>query len=205
MKTKDHFWVEYPKTHNDQAKLGNLVIFKDPSYKEEWNRILYGNVVELPFGFSKKYRHLERAVNLGERIYFKYLVAEPENMYQKNGRQYLKVPVWDTFCLVRHGRGRKRQNEIHAYNDVVLCKPKWEEYEEVEVGDKKLKVRTKENLVIGFDIKYDKRLVSVEYTNSEVFKRGDTVVMDRHCDEKYEIEGKEYFVMREENVLCKVD
>jgi co-chaperonin GroES (HSP10) len=197
MKTKDHFWIEYPKTHNDQAKVGNLVLFKDPSYKEAWNRILYGNVVEKPYGFSKKYEHLEGAVNLGERIYFKYLVAEPENMHQENGKQYLKVPVWDTFCFVR--------KEIHTYNDVVLCSPKWEEHEEVEVGDKKMKAKTKGNLVVGLDIKYDKRLVKVEYANSELFKRGDTVVMDRHCDEKYEIEGKEYFVMRESNVLCKID
>ncbi len=197
MRTKDHFWVEYPKTHKDEAKIGSLVIFKDPSYNEVWNRILYGSVAELPLGFSKNYRHLEGVVSVGERIYFKYLVAEPENMYGINGKTLLKVPVWDTFCYIRDG--------IKPYNDVVLGKAKWEEHEEVLVGDKKLKAKTKGGLVVGLDIRYDKRLVSVKHTNSNLFADGDTVVMDRHCDEKYEIEGEEFFVMRESNVLCKID
>jgi co-chaperonin GroES (HSP10) len=196
MTTKDHFWVDYPKSHKDEVQLGDIVIFKDPSYKEEWNRILYGNVVSLP-ALSNRLSHLEGKVNIGERIYFKYNVAVSENIYHENGKRFLKVHVEDVFCFIRGG--------IKTYNDVILCQAIWDEHEEVEVDGKKLRVKTKGELVVGFDIKYDKRLTIIKHSDSEYFSDGDKVMMDKFCDEKYEIEGKEYFVMREENVLCKVD
>lgn len=192
---KDEFWVNYPKLHKDEAKHGGLIIYKDTSYKPEWNLILHGEIVSLPNGFSGRYKDLEGIIQLGDKVYFNYLCADESCMYEG----LLKVPVESVFCYIRDGK-------INMFGGHVFCVAKWDEHEEVEVEGKIIKAKMSGNLVTGLDIKYDKRQTYIAHIGENTdISVGDLVVMERHCDQKYEIEGKEYFVMHEENVLCKID
>ena len=109
IRSKSEFWVKYPKMLKNEVKSGNLLLYKDPSYKPEWNLILQGEIASLPSGFSKDGRHLEGILNIGDTIYFDYkCVAED---YIHDG--LLKVPVEFVFCYIKDG--------IRMYNGYVLC------------------------------------------------------------------------------------
>lgn len=192
MKATDSFIVDYPQTLKDRIQYGSLNLYNYRKIKEEWNRILHGKVIENPM--SNKFRHLQK----GDLIYFGYLVPEPHNIIDGG---MLKVPARNVHCYVRDGK-------IHTYGDVVLTEPAYpDDTEEVDVAGKKIRaqVSKKSGLVVKTDIKYSKKLTRVCHVaeNEMGIEEGDMVVMTRNSDQRYEIEGKWYFVIPYEEIIAK--
>jgi co-chaperonin GroES (HSP10) len=203
---KDHIWVEYPKTYKDEARHGSLVIWKDTSYKPEWNVIQYGKVVQPSIGSSMfENRGIIDETQPGDKIYFNYSIPEAgDEFYEEGGVRYMRVPLWAVYCTVRERR-------IIPIGSYVLTKAIYEEHEEVEVGGKLIRARVANGLVTGIDVTHDKRFTKVSHIGMPLegidelrVEPGDTVMMESNCDNELEIEGEKYFVMKQENILCTI-
>lgn len=203
---KDHVWVDYPKTYKDEIQHGNLVIWKDTSYKPEWNVIQHGIVVQPSLGISMiENTGIIDHTQTGDKIYFNYAIPEAgDEFYEENGKRYMRVPLWAIYCSVRNG-------EIIPIGSHVLTKAIYEEHEEVEVDGKLIRARVKNGLVTGIDVTHDKRFTKIAYIGTplsgmdELFvQSGDVVMMESNCDNELEIEGEKYFVMKQENILCTI-
>lgn len=200
---KDHVWVEYPKTYKDEARHGNLVIWKDTSYKPEWNVIQHGTVVQPSKGKSMiENTGITDLTEAGDRIYFNYAIPDAgDEFHEENGKRYMRVPLWAIYCTVRNGN-------IIPMGSYVLTKPIYEEHEEVEVDGKTIRARVKNGLVVGVDVTHDKRFTKIAHIGIPLegrdvldTKSGDVVMMESNCDNELEIEGEKYFVMKQENIL----
>lgn len=200
---KDHVWVEYPKTYKDEINHGSLVIWKDTSYKPEWNVIQHGTVVQPSNGKTMiENRNIIDETQIGDRIYFSYSIPEAgDEFHEEEGERYMRVPLWAIYCTVRNGK-------IMPMGSCVLTKPIYEDHEEVEVGGKIIRARMKNGLVTGIDITHDKRFTKIAHIGMPLegepelgIKSGDTVMMESDCDNELEIEGEKYFVMKQENIL----
>lgn len=203
---KDHVWVEYPQTYKDEARHGNLVLWKDTSYKPEWNVIQHGTVVQPSQGsIMLENRGIIDETQIGDRIYFNYAIPEAgDEFYEENGKRYMRVPLWAIYCAVREGR-------IIPIGSHVLTKAIYEEHEEVVVDGKTIRARVTNGLVTGIDVTHDKRFTRIAHIGTPLkggvdlgLKGGEKVMMESNCDNELEIEGHKYFVMKQENILCTI-
>ena len=197
MKTNNCFFIEYPKKHEDDIRHGSLILHNYTSIKPEWKLILHGKVIGIPARFDYEF---DQEIIEGDTIYFDYLQVQESNMVEIDGKNYLRVDAFKTFAYVRDG-------VINAFGRYVIGSAIWDEHEVVEVNGKEIRVKTKGNLVIGTEIKYDKRTVNIDYVSKmgeELgLQSGDKAIMLDYCDQKYKIEGKEYFVIEVENIIGK--
>jgi co-chaperonin GroES (HSP10) len=202
---KDHVWVLYPKTYNEEVKQGDLVIWKDVSYKPEWNVIQHGVVIQTSSGVSMiENTGIIDETQIGDTIYFNYSIPEAgDEFHIDNGVRYMRVPLWAIYCSVRNKR-------IIPIGSHVLTKPIYEDHEEIEIEGKKIKAKIHNGLVVTTKIDHDKRFTKIAYIGTPLegceflnLNYGDVVMMETHCDNEIEIEGEKFFIMKQENILMK--
>lgn len=199
MKSKNCFFVDYPRLHIEEVEVGGIVLLKDPAYKPEENLVLHGTVKYLPSGLNFEFRQMEGKIQVGDKVYFKYLAASEHNMTSETGEKLLKVPVDMVFCYVRDG-------VIHPHAGHALSLAVFDEdVINIDVEGKNIKGKVSESgLVTEIGIMHDEKVTKIAYIDHEWVSNGDTVIMDTYCDDVYEVEGKEYFIIHEENILAKV-
>jgi len=203
MNTPYHTWVEYPKMFKDtiETKTG-LILAKVNDYKPEWNAILHGIVFTPP---SKT--KIRQEIFPGDKIYFHYLSADEQEMmiHPENGRKMLRVPESSIFCIVRNG-------EIIPFGGHVLAKPIYsEDIKEIDVDGKKIMARVSDSgLVTSTEVSYIKNSSKVCYIGDSLngedlgVKAGDTVVMEINSHKEYEIEGENYHIYEQTDMLCTI-
>ena len=191
LKAKNCFFIEYPQMHNDKIRYGTLELHDYTDIKPEWKLILHGEVISVPEGFTYDW---DQDIKIGDRIYFKYNVANPNNITEIDGKKYLRVDAFGIFAYVRDGK-------IYPFGDYSLSKAMFEEHDTVEVEGKEVKGKMVGGLFLVKDIQHDKRLTKIAYTNSDDFSAGDTVLMDRSCDQEYIVEGQKFFVIENRDIL----
>jgi co-chaperonin GroES (HSP10) len=202
---KDHVWVVYPKTYQEEAKQGDLILWKDVSYKPEWNVIQHGKVIQTSLGSSMiENRGIIDETQIEDTIYFNYAIPEAgDEFYTEDDVRYMRVPLWAIYCSIRKGR-------IIPIGSHVLTKPIYDEHEEIEIEGKKIKAKIQNGLVVSTKVEHDKRFTKIAYIGTPLeggeflgLNSGDIVMMDTHCDNEIEIEGEKFFIMKQENILMK--
>jgi hypothetical protein len=190
MKCKDSFVIDYPERFDNKHRHGTLELISDVDFEPDWKKILKGEVLENPL--SDKHQKLEK----GDIIYFHYLIAEEEYMYEDK----LMVPCDSVFCYVRN-------REIFPYNEYILTEPAYpEESEAIDVDGKTIQaIVGKSGLVEKVDIQYDKRVTKVVYSQDKFkVKPKDMVIMTSYSDQSYEIEGRNLFPIPYEEIVGKL-
>ncbi len=199
MITPNYVWVDYPKDRKEEVKVGGICLFQDNTYRPEWHLILHGTVVSVPERFHYP---VQEKIRVGDKIYFHYLVPGAENQHDKK----LRVPIEQVFCYVRDG-------QITMVGGHVLAKAVWDEdIQDVDVDGKTIKARVSDSgLVTSVNVDYRKNLSKVYHIglplkNSPELdcKAGDEVFMKKFSQQKYEIEGEEYFVFTQKELLCVI-
>lgn len=209
MKTPNHVWVKYPKMLENTIQHGSLVLDFVPDFKKEWHSILKGIVHSAPdkndFGIQEKLTE-EWAFIGGDLIYFHYLMADEEKMLKEDGENYLRVDMDKIFCYVRDGK-------IVPYGGYVLAKSIFDDnVEEVEVGGVKIPAKIgASGLVTSLDVSFRENLSKICYIGLPLEQEealevlpGDIVVMEKLSHHKYTIEGIEYFVFNQSDILAKI-
>jgi co-chaperonin GroES (HSP10) len=151
-------------------------------------------------------------IRRGDKVYFGEWVTEPDNELGKHkGRQLYKAEVIDIICSIRDG-------EIIMQGDWCLVEPNLETWEEISIPtpvvvngkpltnpDGSVRMRPKEEWIVKKSQPENKPLEAFmrhfsPFCDLEV---GDKIIYNFGANWPMKIEGKDYLVVKQEDVLCK--
>lgn len=129
-------------------------------------------------------------VKRGDKIYFDQFVTDQENFLGKhNGKDLYNCRVDQIYCAVRDGK-------IVPQGQWCVVKPDMESWSDITTKSGLLKKPSPEaHYLLGY----------VESIRPRPdIQPGDHILYQRHADYETMIEGQKYFVMKEDDVLCRV-
>jgi co-chaperonin GroES (HSP10) len=147
----------------------------------------------------EKYERSEHMqLSVGDKVYFHYLTIKNENwLGLLDDRKLFKVPYDQCFCAVRDG-------QIIMLNKNVLLTPYYDEsYEEIEVANFRVKAKMKGDLAVS--VKDEPEYMKGIHNGVKVLYRP---VLDEGSKRQgfvNNIEGKEYFLMKEWDIVAQFD
>ncbi len=136
----------------------------------------------------------------GDKAYFDYQVSDKENHLGKhNGADMFKVNVDQIYCAVRKERSkidRRIKTVIIMQGGWVLVNPDVESWDEIKTATGlRRKPKPEAKALLGY----------ISHVRAGIdLKAGDHIVYVRNADYVVQIEGRMYYVMREEDILCRV-
>jgi co-chaperonin GroES (HSP10) len=140
-------------------------------------------------------------VRKGDKIYFDYTVASPDRFLGKfgdKGDMYM-VRVDEIYCSVRYSRFKNDDGNftyiIIPHGGWCLVEPAMESWEEIET-ESGILIKPKPTA------RYLDGIVRHIRDRDDV-KAGDRILYQRHADYTVSIEEIDYFVMKEEDILCR--
>ncbi len=139
-------------------------------------------------------------VKKGDKIYFDYLVPSPERyLGMHQGMEMYSVRVDEIYCAVRHSRIPAEDGRI-PYE--VIPQGLWCMVE--PIGETWEQIVTEHGVVTSPrpNIKYLEGIVR-HIRDREDVKNGDMILYQRNADYTVTIEDVDYFVMLEDDILCK--
>jgi len=199
--------VEVGASMDDTVQFGNLKLHIDPEFNPTQYARIYGRVIAVPEGkaYNEESFEIEKEVQVGDIIYFHYLTTSDEtNCIYGN---YYKVPYYWIFCVVRSGN-------ILPIGSWTLCETVVEEdFNTVEVGGQKIEAITSASgLVIGINKKPSTKFARLSHigrplvgTDELKIGKGALVILNKNSNFKNTIEGKEYYTVRQGDILCSKD
>jgi len=199
--------VEVGASMDDTVQYGNLKLHIDPEFNPTQYARIYGRVIAVPEGkaYNEESFEIEKEVQIGDIIYFHYLTTSDEtNCIYGN---YYKVPYYWIFCVVRSGN-------ILPIGSWTLCETVVEEdFNAVEVGGQKIEAITSASgLVIGINKKPSTKFARLSHigrplvgTDELKIGKGALVILNKNSNFKNTIEGKEYYTVRQGDILCSKD
>jgi co-chaperonin GroES (HSP10) len=199
--------VEVGASMDDTVQYGNLKLHIDPEFNPTQYARIYGRVIAVPEGkaYNEESFEIEKEVQVGDIIYFHYLTTSDEtNCIYGN---YYKVPYYWIFCVVRSGN-------ILPIGSWTLCETVVEEdFNTVEVGGQKIEAITSASgLVIGINKKPSTKFARLSHigrplvgTDELKIGKGALVILNKNSNFKNTIEGKEYYTVRQGDILCSKD
>lgn len=188
MKTMNLFVVKVDKPINDTMKTdGGLELFIDTRFNEFEHRQVFGEVVSAPL-------LIENDVEPGDTLYFHHLVVV-------EGGQ--KIPWEDNHYIVKCDKQFTIGNQAFAYkkkgSDEITPLFGWCLLEEAEVEKEESfieLVNTEENLPLTGIVSFD-----ADCLKELDVKKGDEVGFAKNMDYRVNIDGKEYYRVRSEDLL----
>lgn len=230
----DYVYLTVDKEREDtiESKVGSLYLANKFEHGE-YNRI-YGTVVSVPKALSsapmnydrepigypppKDFRHnfvtlsdIDPVVQVGDKIYFHFNTIEEDNRVKQHfadlSSKIFKVRYDNIICLVRDG-------EIQMVSGWVLVDKVFDpDIQEVELDGHKVKARTtKSGIITEVGVKPKSLIGTIRYIGSP-FKcdedlgvyPGDQIVFSKESDWVNKIEGHEYYVMRQRDIIAKYE
>lgn len=193
--------------------------YRDGSYNPNNYVRIYGEVAAIPDALGKggkeesdpvwvyenEAKYIDAIVpevEKGDRIYFYYNAINEYNLLEWEGNMYYKVSYTQIICTVR-------DSEIIMIGGHVLLTPYYGEgiVEENIEGHKVFGKKTAAGLFLPV-AKPEKLKGVVHYVGTpligeeEIVQRGDLVCFTQNSDIKNNIEGHEYYTMRQHEILA---
>lgn len=166
-----------------------------------------GTVVALPMAMYE-FRNIPSEIKVNDTAYFHYNAIGDLSriLLEYSKKPDHVIPYTMIFCVVRDG-------EIIPIGGRVLCEKVYDgDVEEIETeGGKKITaLKSKSGIIMDINVKHSPYKARVTHIGTPVLgapmlhvKPGDIVYYEKDSDFVNEIEGKEYFVMKQENLLMK--
>ena len=188
MKTMNLFVVKVDKPINDTMKTdGGLELFVDTRFNEFEHRQVFGEVVSAPL-------LIKNDVEPGDTLYFHHLVVV-------EGGQ--KIPWEENHYIVKCDKQFTIGNQAFAYkkkgSDEITPLFGWCLLEEAEVEKEEAFieiVNTEEDLPLTGIVSFD-----ADCLKELDVKKGDEVGFAKNMDYRVNIDGKEYYRVRSEDLL----
>jgi co-chaperonin GroES (HSP10) len=199
--------VEVGSSMDDTVQFGNLKLLIDPEFNPTQYARIYGRVIAVPDGkaYNEESIEIEKDVQVGDIIYFHYLTTSDEtNCIYGN---YYKVPYYWIFCVVRSGN-------ILPIGGWTLCETVVEEeFNTVEVDGQKIEAITSASgLVISINKKPSTKFARLSHIGKPLVgadelkvSQGAMVLLNKNSNFKNTVEGKEYYTVRQVDILCSKD
>lgn len=225
----DYLYITVEKEANDEINLDSGVkLFIDTTFNPEKHATICGTVRSIPQKLSKEplgigdanVSDIEPIVEVGDKVYFHYNTVRPENRYEVDGESVYKLhysqvfcvvlPLLTLTCLLRDSPPYKRITPVGSH---VLLTPVYPEDVEIEYIDGvSTTVRKAGSLIIQTDIQPYQDRAKIAHIGKPLagqpslpYKAGDTVMLSKYSDFKNTIEGVEYYVVKQLDILglCK--
>lgn len=183
------------KTPSGLYLYNGKLAFNDGTYNPNDRVRIYGEVVGIPGSLSNDAmnysNHLlsecDIEVQLGDKAYFYYISFTDDNIIEHEGKMYLKIRYDSIICVVRNG-------EIKTIAGHVLLTPA-----------KKTEIFLMHSVEKLQDLTGIVEVVPTPYLGEDrQFEKGDKVYFYQDSDFENDIEGKKYYVMRQEYIIAKV-
>ena len=138
------------------------------------------------------------SVELGDKVYFSYMVTEPDNQLDDKGLLY-KVLLTDIYCVVRRKRSSidsRYRTEIIMQGGWILAEPNMESWEEIKTPSGVYRKSSPEAKYLEATVRHVR--------SRDGLKPGDKIFYEIASNVPIEVEGKTYFCMREDEVMCLI-
>jgi co-chaperonin GroES (HSP10) len=178
---------------NPQLYVGHDIISEMRARGYDWDRDHYYHP-----GMAEKYAMVtlqdygaKSTVKVGDKVYFNPIVTEEENFIEGQHRSgVFKIRVDHIFCTVVDG-------VIHPQGGYVLVEANMESWEDITTPMGIIKKPAPEAKVCEGWIRH--------VTAGSELTPGELIYYIKDADWGVKIEGKEYFVMMEKEILCGID
>jgi co-chaperonin GroES (HSP10) len=190
--------------YNHFVKHGSLTLYVDPLFKPGQRRVIHGIVESIPDGVPE-YMDLVPEVQVSDKLYFHYNALDPDNLIPDSDGVF-SILYDMVLCSVRDGK-------IIPLAGKIFCSKVYDD----DVVDLKIEGEIKKCRVSGAGIiteincKYSEKIARLEHIGTPrpgrkipTVKVGDKVVYIKDGDFINHIEGQEYFVMNQEDILATV-
>lgn len=134
----------------------------------------------------------------GDKVYFSYMVTEPENQLDDKGLLY-KVLLTDIYCAVRRKRSRvdgRYRTEIVMQGGWILAEPNMETWQDIKTPSGIYKKPQPEAKYLEATVRHVRK--------RDGLKPKDQIFYEIASNVPIEVEGKTYFCMREDEVMCLI-
>jgi co-chaperonin GroES (HSP10) len=185
--------VKVSKKYNDEVEFSSgEKLYIDVSWNPEHHVTICGEVVALPRGeWCKNTRGdwIKQELQVGDLVYFNYLTVDKENLVTGERDVYL-VDLEECFCFVRSGSLAAISNHVLVEPDII----------EEKVG----------SIYVGVPKKSEEegyvRHISTPLKNKDELGliSGDKVRFHERNSFLNKIEGVEYYVMKQDDLLGKL-
>ena len=185
--------VRVTKKYNDEVTFGNGdKLYLDVKFNPEHHVTICGEVVALPRGEwckSTRGEWIKQELQIGDLAYFNYLTVDKENLVTGERDVYL-VDLEECFCFVRGG-------DLTAIANHVLIEP---HMIEEKIG----------SIYVGVPTKSEEegyvRFISTPLKGKDELGlvNGDKVRFHERSAFLNKIEGVEYYVMRQDDLLGRL-
>lgn len=199
--------VEVEEAIDSTYKHGSLEVHIDPLFNPTHYARIYGRVVAVPNGkcYNEEGHEIEKEVQVGDKIYFHYLVTNDENNCIYGN--YYKVPYYWIFCRVV-------DNDILPVGGWSLCSEivlEEDEFKTIEVDGRKINgIMSSSGLVTSLYKTPSVKYAKLEYIGKPLknfdelgVSSGDKIVIAKNSNFKNKIEGIDYFTVRQSDIMGK--
>jgi co-chaperonin GroES (HSP10) len=229
MTHRDNLLITVDKEFEDSIKLNSgLKLHLDTSFNPYQHATIKGKVAHVPRKLSNapvgmgeyKRSDITPEVQEGDTLYFHYNTVQQHNLIEIEGVRYYMLPYEQVFCVVRsvddkaesHGDDAfwyNKVNKIIPIGSHVLVSPTYPEGVVMEdVAGKQIAVRKVGSIIIEHDIKPYKDRGNIAFIGTPLanqpkldVKAGDMVMLSGYSDFKNKIEGEEYYVVKQMDIL----
>lgn len=200
-KTSDDLIVKLEQAYHEEIEYGELKLQIDPLFRKWENAVRQGEVISVP----KVNRYgIENEVNPGDTIFFHYNVVDEcsENEIEINEEIYYKVPYIHVFCVLK-------DDDIKMIGGRVFCEPIYDD--DIEMVDGML-VKKQGGIITEVNVGHNSKKARVAYIGSPSkgsskldVKPGDVIFYEKNADFENTVNGKTYFCMKQDDIICVVD
>jgi co-chaperonin GroES (HSP10) len=188
--------------YNYYVSKGDLKLYVDPLFKRGVAKTKVAQVVEVPsemYGWSRTVPE----VHVGDKVYIHHNALEEFNMIPDSKGLWV-IEYEDVLCAVRDGN-------IIPINGRILAEPIFDDdIIEIDYHGAKRKVKmTESGLVKELDPSYNLKKARLAHIGTPQkgdakvpINKGDVFYYILNADYKNEIEGKEYFVMFQDEIIA---
>lgn len=196
---RDFCLIKIDKKYQDEIKTKSGVkLYQDTTFRPEWHVTTEGEVVAIPERISDQYfetKGIVPDVQVGDKIYFNYLVIGEANEVRVGETIYYKVDYPAIYAYKRDGV----MNMISGWS---FIEPYVENKEE-KIGSiilpEYMQIETHKDM--GTIFKIGKPLKHEPDLN---LKDGDVVLFRKIGAAEYEVEGKKVYAMKQDCIMAKV-
>lgn len=184
------------------AKHGNLTLYVDPMFNPGKRKVIFGDVVAA-CDTMHHWCNIVPEVQVGDRVYFHYNALSDINAIPDTDGLWV-LDYEFVFCAVRNG-------EIIPIGGRVLAEPMFDEdIVEIDAGGFTAKAKlTESGLVKELNPGHNLSKARLAYIGAPLagnlpvcIKPGDVFYYIKNGDFKNRIEGKDYFVMLQDEILA---
>lgn len=189
---KDFIFVRIDKEFEDTIKHKSLQLILNPTYNTFQHVRIFGEVTAIPEKLNTDWK-IESEVKVRDRIYFHFHCICKENRIYLNGHHLYKIPYNQIYCAVR-------DEEIIMIGGHVFVNPEMQTEKEIVTGSGVIaQTHTKPKTLTGYIQHTGTPLIGEQI----IAGQGDKIYYLPESDIKINIEGEEYYRMKQKDIIAK--